>query len=88
MALQTALELLTETRRRFLAEHQPPVLLEASTWLERLTGGRYRQITAVADDAVLMIEDVDGVEWLPERLSRGTREQVFLALRLALVADL
>ncbi len=88
VALQTALELLTETRRRFLAEHQPPVLLEASTWLERLTGGRYRQITAVADDAVLMIEDVDGVEWLPERLSRGTREQVFLALRLALVADL
>ena len=88
VALQTALDLLTETRRRFLAEHQPPVLLEASIWLERLTGGRYRQITAVADDAVLMIEDVDGVAWSPERLSRGTREQVFLALRLALVADL
>ena len=88
VALQTALELLTETRRRFLEEHQPPVLLEASIWLERLTGGRYRQITAVADDAVLMIEDVDGIRWSPERLSRGTREQVFLALRLALVADL
>ncbi len=88
VALQTALALLTETRRRFLEEHQPPVLLEASTWLERLTGSRYRQITAVADDAVLMIEDSDGVRWQPERLSRGTREQVFLALRLALVADL
>lgn len=88
VALQTALEILTETRRRFLEEHQPPVLLEASTWLERLTGSRYRQITAVADDAVLMIEDSDGVRWQPERLSRGTREQVFLALRLALVADL
>lgn len=88
VAQQTALELLTETRRRFLAEHQPPVLLEASTWLERLTGGRYRHITAVADDAVLLIEDRDGVRWTPERLSRGTREQVFLALRLALVADL
>ena len=88
VALQTALDLLTETRRRFLKEHQPPVLLEASTWLEKLTGGRYRQITAVADEAVLMIEDNDGIHWQPERLSRGTREQVFLALRLALVADL
>ena len=88
VTLQTGLEMLSETRRRFLEEHQPPVLLEASTWLERLTGGRYRQITAVADDAVLMIEDAEGVRWSPERLSRGTREQVFLALRLALVADL
>jgi uncharacterized protein YhaN len=87
-ALKTALELLTETRRRFLEEHQPPVLLEASMWLEKLTGGRYRHISAVADDAVLMIDDADGVHWSPERLSRGTREQVFLALRLALVADL
>ena len=34
------------------------------------------------------MHEQDGTLWNPERLSRGTREQVFLALRLALIRDL
>jgi hypothetical protein len=69
-------------------DHQPPVLREASRWLARLTEGRYHSITTAVDEARLEIHERDGQLWRPERLSRGTREQVFLALRLALVRDL
>jgi len=81
-------ELLIAARRRYMQEHQPPVLAEASLWLQRLTDGSYLRITADGDEAYLRVHDADGAAWRPERLSRGTREQVFLALRLALVADL
>jgi len=87
-ALLRAVELLIAARRRYMQEHQPPVLAEASLWLQRLTDGSYLRITADGDEAYLRVHDDDGAAWRPERLSRGTREQVFLALRLALVADL
>jgi hypothetical protein len=69
-------------------DHQPPVLREASRWLARLTAGRYGSITTAIDEARLEVHESDGTVWNPERLSRGTREQVFLALRLALIRDL
>jgi uncharacterized protein YhaN len=87
-SLSLARDLLEETRLQVARDHQPPVLKEASRWLARLTGGRYVAITTLLDEALLEIHDSDGRHWKPDRLSRGTREQVFLALRLALVSDL
>ncbi|MBM4021918.1 MAG: hypothetical protein FJ284_06725 [Planctomycetes bacterium] len=86
--LERARSLLEDTRAAVARDHQPPVLREASRWLARLTEGRYRTITTAVDEARLEIHEQDGPTWPPERLSRGTREQVFLALRLALVRDL
>ena len=86
--LERARPLLEETRAAVARDHQPPVLREASRWLARLTDGRYHSITTAVDEARLEIHERDGQVWQPERLSRGTREQVFLALRLALVRDL
>jgi hypothetical protein len=86
--LERARSLLEETRAAVARDHQPPVLREASRWLARLTEGRYHSITTAVDEARLDIHERDGGVWKPERLSRGTREQVFLALRLALVRDL
>ena len=54
----------------------------------RLTEGRYTSITTSIHEAHLEVHDSDNKVWSPDRLSRGTREQVFLALRLALVRDL
>jgi uncharacterized protein YhaN len=86
--LERARLLLEETRAAVARDHQPPVLREASRWLARLTEGRYTSITTAIDEARLDVHDADGASWNPERLSRGTREQVFLALRLALIRDL
>ena len=86
--LHQAHVLLEQTRAAVARDHQPPVLREASRWLARLTDGRYPSITTAIDEARLEVHDTDGEIWNPERLSRGTREQVFLALRLALIRDL
>ena len=86
--LHRAHVLLEQTRAAVARDHQPPVLREASRWLSRLTEGRYPSITTAIDEARLEVHDTDGEIWNPERLSRGTREQVFLALRLALIRDL
>ena len=86
--LERARAVLEETRAAVARDHQPPVLREASRWLTRLTEGRYHSITTAVDEARLEIHERDGQLWRPERLSRGTREQVFLALRLALIRDL
>ncbi len=86
--LERAHALLEETRAAVARDHQPPVLREASRWLARLTEGRYHSITTAVDEARLDVHERDGSVWNPVRLSRGTREQVFLALRLALVRDL
>jgi uncharacterized protein YhaN len=86
--LERAHALLEETRAAVARDHQPPVLREASRWLSRLTEGRYHSITTAVDEARLDVHERDGSVWNPVRLSRGTREQVFLALRLALVRDL
>ena len=86
--LKCTRQLLERTRSEVARHHQPAALIEASHWLARLTEGRYVQITTAADEARLDVHDAAGVIWNPERLSRGTREQVFLALRLALVRDL
>ena len=86
--LERAHIILEETRAIVARDHQPPVLRDASHWLSRLTEGRYTSITTTIEEARLEVHESDGQTWNPERLSRGTREQVFLALRLALVRDL
>ena len=86
--LEKAAFLLEQTRAAFARDHQPAVLREASRWLARLTEGHYTSITTSIHEARLEVHDSEGVLWSPDRLSRGTREQVFLSLRLALVRDL
>ena len=81
-------DLLETTRAEVARHHQPAALQEASHWLKQLTEGRYVRITTAVDEARLDVHDAAGTVWNPERLSRGTREQVFLALRLALVRSL
>jgi uncharacterized protein YhaN len=73
-------------RRTFETERQPEALKNASAYLERLTAGRYVRVWAPLGERALRVDDRDGHSLGVELLSRGTREQLFLSLRLALVA--
>ena len=68
-------------------ERQPETLQEASGYLDRLTRGRYRRVWTPLSEDVLRVDDAQGNALSVEMLSRGTREQLFLALRLALAAS-
>jgi uncharacterized protein YhaN len=77
--------LLDSIRRRFELERQPATLHIASQYLETLTGGNYRRVWTPLDEDQLLVDDASGKALSSEQLSRGTREQLFLSLRLSLV---
>lgn len=84
---ELALTLFERVRRRYETDRQPRILQRASHFLAALTEGRYRRVWTPVDERVLLAEDETGIHRRSEELSRGTREQLFLALRLALVTD-
>ncbi len=90
--LQSAHMLLDEAIARFRRNHQPSVFQNASRFFEIITGGKYRQIVApLADDTKMDIEVIaqnGGGAWPVDRLSRGTQEQLYLSLRLALAQEI
>jgi uncharacterized protein YhaN len=77
--------LLAGVRKRYERERQPETLREASGYLAQLTEGRYTRVWTPLEEDVLRVDDAQGESLAPEVLSRGTREQLFLSLRLALV---
>ena len=79
--------ILDSIRTAYEQHRQPESLQEASGYLERLTQGRYGRVWTPLGEHVLRVDDREGNPHPVELLSRGTREQVFLALRLALAAS-
>ncbi|NOY28758.1 MAG: AAA family ATPase [Planctomycetes bacterium] len=78
---------LERIRTEYEANRQPETLEEASHYMAKLTGGEYRRVwTPLAND-VLLVENAAGESLSVDVLSRGTREQLFLSVRLALVAN-
>ncbi len=82
--LATASRVLDAIRETYEQHRQPETLREASSYLERLTGGRYCRVWTPLGEHSLRIDDAEGRSLQVEALSRGTREQLFLSLRLAL----
>jgi uncharacterized protein YhaN len=78
---------LEQARRRFEAEYQPQVLRRASQYFDLLTGGRYPQVMAPLEGESFLVINRQGSHVPPERLSRGTSEQLYLALRFALIQE-
>ncbi|MBZ4399309.1 AAA family ATPase [Myxococcus sp. AS-1-15] len=82
-----ALALLNRARHRFEEEQQPRVVQLASEHFALLTEGRYRRVFIPAgDERELRVSDGQR-DWPAAQLSRGTREQLYLAFRLAVVRD-
>ncbi|MEX0676115.1 MAG: AAA family ATPase [Pirellulales bacterium] len=79
--------LLEAVREFYEREHQPQALCEASGYLKRLTSGRYGRVWTPLSEHSLRVDDDEGRSFPIEVLSSGTREQLFLALRLALASS-
>jgi DNA repair protein SbcC/Rad50 len=77
--------ILAEALRRFRDRAQGPMLVAATTYFAKMTGGRF--IRLVSEDsekaAVLVAVRTDGTRIRVEAMSEGTRDQLYLALRLA-----
>ncbi len=84
--LSMASSLLEEVCGTVERERQPETLREASSFLAQLTNGKYTRIWTPLGTNQLKIDDSDEKPLRLDVLSRGTREAVFIALRLSLAA--
>jgi hypothetical protein len=78
--------MLEAIRQIYETERQPETLAEASGYLNRLTEGRYQRVWTPLSEDNLRVDDSDGQSLPLDVLSQGTREAVFLSLRMALSA--
>ena len=84
--LAVTLRMLEDIRESYEAERQPETLGEASLYLQKLTDGKYTRVWTPLGKNELRVDDAEGQPVSLDVLSRGTREAIFLSLRLALVA--
>lgn len=81
-----ARHLLSEAVRRFERENQPEMIATVSRLITQMTAGRYTEFDRTTGDTQgILVRRYDGVERTPDQLSSGTREQLYLAIRLAYV---
>ena len=82
-----AKQLLRNANARFEEMHQPELLRLSSEIFSRVTGGRYVAILekeGKKGDSIFA-RNAAGEEVVDAQLSRGTREQLYISIRLALV---
>lgn len=84
--LAVTLRMLEDIRESYEAERQPETLSEASLYLQKLTDGKYTRVWTPLGKNELRVDDAQERPLALDVLSRGTREAIFLSLRLALVA--
>ena len=85
--LTIAEALLEKTRQKFEQERQPSVVQHAQEFLSRVTGQRYSRLFAPIGEQTITVVDSSGARKQPHELSRGTREQLYLALRFGLIRE-
>jgi uncharacterized protein YhaN len=82
-AFQTALWAIREAKEQYREQRLPRVLNDAARYFEMMTDGRYETIQL--DDDGFSAVDSAGQRVHAIELSRGTAEQLYLSLRLALM---
>lgn len=76
-----------ETLFRLREEKLPHVLVEVNAIFRLLTGGRYDKLS-IHDEGYFVAQDVAGLRYQMAELSQATKEQAYIALRLALAKTL
>jgi uncharacterized protein YhaN len=81
--LKVAARMLRTAIERYRSAHQGPILRRANELFPAFTGGSFAELRVDRDEAVLVGRRPDGRRVAVDGMSDGTREQLYLALRLA-----
>ena len=87
LTLGIARQVLEHVVAAYARDHQPALLARTSALFCKITGGRYVRVESPPGEQRLLCTTRDGELRRVEQLSTGTREQLFLALRLAYVLE-
>ena len=85
--LQLLANLIKRADHQFRMKHQPEVIRLAGEYLAHVTGGRYSRLGMDEETGRLMVYEGDSDRAYPVAppLSQGTCDQIFLAIRLAII---
>ncbi len=82
-----AAHLISSVRNYFESERQPEVITRAGEFFRAITHDRYSGIISPPGSSEILAVTEDGDRVPPESLSRGTAEQLYLALRFGYVTS-
>lgn len=83
--LAIAEHLILHAREIFERKHQPEIIQDAGDIFSRMTDGRYQGVVSPLGENTIIALDRNGERVPPERLSRGTAEQLYLAVRFSYI---
>ena len=87
LALQVAVRVLNDVKARYEQERQPAVIRNSGRYFSRITGGRYPEIRVSLGEKEVMIFDQKAAVKKIGQLSRGTKEQLLISLRLGFIEE-
>ncbi|SEM71979.1 AAA family ATPase [Paenibacillus sp. OV219] len=85
--LSFSMSMIRRTKRMMEEQRQPAVLREASRLMSIMSGGKYKRIWMHEEKQAISLETEDSRIIESMYLSRGTAEQLYLAMRLALAEE-
>jgi uncharacterized protein YhaN len=85
-SLRLAQHALQKVKEDYQKTKLPAVLETSSGYFSKITEGEYESILFTDANELLVLKS-DGTRFYPQELSRGTAEQVYLAIRLAVASN-
>lgn len=82
-----ALRILSDVRDRFEREKQPEVIRNSGRIFRKITGDRFERISASMDKKEILVFGSRDSSRKINQLSRGTREQLLISLRLGFIEE-
>lgn len=83
MRVKLAKEMVGQIMRKLQEEKLPKVLTRATHFFDVLSMGNYKLVRF--SENRLQVERYDGMRFFPEELSQATKEQLYLAIRFAVI---
>lgn len=87
IANKIAAEILQCVKRRYETEKQPEVLKRSSSHFREITAAKYESVNANLDNREIEIIDGKAMPKKITQLSRGTKEQLLISLRLGFIEE-
>ncbi|MEX1028631.1 MAG: AAA family ATPase [Paenibacillaceae bacterium] len=85
--LALSAELMRRAKEIYERERQPGVLLRASHYMRTITDGQFVRVVSRIGEKSIFVERENGQQLDSTYLSRGTAEQLYLAMRFALADE-
>lgn len=87
LAAKLAHHVLQQVKSRYEQKKQPSIIRNSSHFFRRITADRYQRMQVSLEDGRLLVFDNNDRAWRVDQLSRGTREQLLISIRLGFIEE-